>query len=74
MFRHDAESFVWLFLWVYGCSDGSEEVLMASYKVWRKLDTLACRDEKEDFLSDMSKRTWHYSRGFFWSSRRFEVN
>ena len=32
MFRHDAESFVWLFLWVCGCSDGStREVLVAPY-------------------------------------------
>ena len=32
MFRHDVESFIWLVLWVCGCSDGStREVLAAPY-------------------------------------------
>ena len=52
MFRHDAESFIWLFLWVCGCSDGStSEVLVAPYKVWRKLDMLACQEKRAAFLS-----------------------
>jgi hypothetical protein len=52
MFRHDAESYIWLFLWVCGCSNGSErEVLVAPYKVWRKLDMLACKVERGAFLS-----------------------
>ena len=25
LFRHDVKSFIWLFLWVCGCSDGSEK-------------------------------------------------
>ena len=55
MFRHDAESFIWLFLWVCGCSDGSKrEVLVAPYKVWRKLDMLACKEKRGDFLSDLN--------------------
>ena len=55
MFRHDAESFIWLFLWVCGCSDGSKrEVLVAPYKVWRKLDMLACKQDRGDFLSDLN--------------------
>ena len=53
MFRHDAESFIWLFLWVCGCSDGSKgEVLVAPYKVWRKLDMRACKTARGAFLSD----------------------
>ena len=53
MFRHDAESFIWLFFWVCGCSDGStSEVLVAPYKVWRKLDMLACKTDRGGFLSD----------------------
>ena len=52
MFRHDAESFIWLFLWVCGCSDGSKrEVLVHPYKVWRKLDMPACKTAKGAFLS-----------------------
>ena len=54
MFRHDAESFIWLFLWVCGCSDGSKgEVLVAPYKVWRKLDMHACSEKRGNFLSDV---------------------
>ena len=53
MFRHDAESFIWVFLWVCGCSNGSRrEVLVAPYKVWRKLDMLACQIARRGFLSD----------------------
>jgi hypothetical protein len=52
MFRHDAESFIWLFLWVCGGSDGSaKEVLVAPYKVWRRLDMIACKKGRGDFLS-----------------------
>ena len=52
MFRHDVESFFWLFLWVCGCPDGSRrEVLVAPYKVWRKLDMHACKIERGSFLS-----------------------
>jgi hypothetical protein len=55
LFRHDVESFIWLFLWVCGCSDGSEgEVLVTPYKVWRKLDMLACQKERRAFLSDVN--------------------
>ena len=51
MFRHDVESFIWLFLWVCGCSDGSKrEVLVAPYKLWRKLDMLACEARRARFL------------------------
>ena len=53
MFRHDAESFIWLFLWVCGCSNGSRrEVLVPPYRVWRKLDMLACKIARGAFLSD----------------------
>jgi len=45
MSRHE-EWFIWLFLWVCGCSDGSKEVLV----VWRKLDLLACRRKEETFF------------------------
>jgi len=41
MLRHDAESFIWQFLWVCGYSGGSsKEVLVAPYKEWRKLSLL----------------------------------
>jgi serine/threonine protein kinase len=54
LFRHDAESFIWLFLWVCGCSDGTDkEVLVKPYKTWRDLDMLACKKERGDFLSDV---------------------
>ena len=55
MFRHDAESFIWLFLWVCGCSDGSKrEVLVPPYKVWGKLDMLACKIARGGFLSNVN--------------------
>ena len=55
MFRHDAESFIWLFLWVCGCSDGStREVPVAPYKVWRKLDSIACNIARGAFLSNVN--------------------
>ncbi len=51
MFRHDAESFLWVFLWVCGCSDGSKrEVLVAPYKMWRKRDILGCQTARGAFL------------------------
>ena len=52
---HDAESFIWLFLWVCGCSNGSErEVLVPPYKMWRKLDMVACKKERSRFLLDLN--------------------
>ena len=49
------ESFIWLFLWVCGCSDGSKrEVLVAPYKLWRKLDMFACRERRLVFLWGVS--------------------
>ena len=71
MFRHDAESFIWLFLWVCGCSDGSKkEVLVAPYKVWRKLDMLACKKDRGAFLAnvgleDIKVSDHHASNGLF---------
>ena len=51
MFQHDVQSFLWVFLWVCGCSNGSKtEVLVAPYKRWRKLDMLACEKERLLFL------------------------
>ena len=55
MFRHDAESFIWLFLWVCGCSDGSKkEVLVSPYNVWRELDMLTCKVEREASLAKVT--------------------
>ena len=55
MFRHDAESFIWVFLWVCGCSDGStREGLVNPYKIWRKLDMRACKIARGAFLSDVT--------------------
>ena len=68
---HDAESFIWLFLWVCGCSDGSErEVLVTPYKKWRKLDMRACKMERSDFLSwgdleDINVSEHHASNSLF---------
>src|SRR5882757_3432129 len=71
MFRHDAESYIWLFLWVCGCSDGSErEVLVRPYKVWKKLGMLACKEKREDFLlsaglKDINVSEHHAPNGLF---------
>ena len=55
MFRHDAESFIWLFLWLCGCSDGSKrEVLVSPYNVWRKLDILTCKVERGASLAKVT--------------------
>lgn len=54
---HDAESFLWVFLWVCGCSDGSgREVLVPPYKVWRKRDMLSCKKARCRFLSDWNHK------------------
>ena len=55
LFRHDVESFIWVFLWVCGCSDESEkEVPVAPYQTWRHLDMVACMKERGNFLRDPS--------------------
>ena len=55
LFRHDVESFIWVFLWVCGCSDGSEkEVPVDPYQTWRILDMAACMEKRRSFLSDVS--------------------
>ena len=55
IFRHDGESFIWLFLWVCGCSDGSKrEVPVAPYNGWRKRDLLACKIARGAFLSKVN--------------------
>ena len=62
MFRHDVESFIWLFLWVCGCSNGSNrEVLVAPYTVWRKLDMPACKKEREAFLAKLTLERYNVS-------------
>jgi hypothetical protein len=51
LFHHDAESFIWWFLWVCGCSDGSgKEVRVTPYKTWVGLEMLACEGKKAVFL------------------------
>ena len=85
MFRHDAESFIWLFLWVCGCSDGSRrEVLVAPYNVWRKLDMLACKKDREAFLASINLERLnvsehHTENGLFclfvaWLLRELRIN
>ena len=71
LLRHDVESFVWVFLWVCGCSDGSEkEVPVAPYRMWRSLDMVACMEKRRSFLSDVSPEAvnvsaHHNSNGYF---------
>lgn len=66
LFRHDAESFIWVFIWVCGCSDGLKEVLVAPYKGWKKLDMLDCRKKKGVYISGANSQTIsvsdHHSR------------
>ena len=55
MFRHDVESFLWVFLWVCGCSDGSsKEVLVDPYEEWRELGMRDCTQKRRLFLSDVT--------------------
>ena len=71
MFRHDMESFIWLFLWVCGCSNGSKkEVLVAPYKVWRTVSMVACSEKRGAFLSnvgleEINVSDHHASNGLF---------
>lgn len=52
LFWHDVESFIWVFLWVCGCSDGSgKEVPVAPYRTWKYLDVEVCKTERQSFLS-----------------------
>jgi hypothetical protein len=60
MFRHDVESFIWAFLWVCGCSDGSKrEVLVAPYKAWRELDILDCKNKRRSDLESIKVSAHH---------------
>ena len=55
LYRHDAESFIWLFLWVCGCSTGSKDkALVAPYKVWKNLGMETCGEKKGLFLSGVN--------------------
>ena len=71
LLRHDAESFIWLFLWVCGCSDGSgKEVPVAPYKRWRHLEMSTCKTERGAFLSAVELEyinvsTHHGPNGYF---------
>ena len=71
LFRHDVESFIWVFLWVCGCSDGSEkEVPVDPYQTWRHLDMVACMEKRGNFLSNVSPEkinasAHHEPNGYF---------
>ena len=71
LLRHDAESFIWLFLWVCGCSDGSgKEVPVAPYKTWRHLEIFTRKEGRGAFLStvgleDINVSTHHGPNGYF---------
>ena len=71
MYRHDVESFIWVFLWVCSCSDGSKkEVLVAPYKKWMKLDIVGCMEKRGNFISrvdldDIGVSDYHASNGLF---------
>ena len=48
-FRHDAEPFIWAFVWVFGCSDGKKGVAAELYAMEEaENDQLCCR--KNGFL------------------------
>jgi len=52
LYRHDAESFLWVAIWVCGTYEGGKERLDAPFKAWTQGDARHCRAFKVEFLSN----------------------
>ncbi|KAG2125387.1 hypothetical protein DEU56DRAFT_903741 [Suillus clintonianus] len=69
LYRHDMESFVWVFIWICFRYDSKGALLSPSsrrFDEWATLGAFQCRKDKRDFLHDITdfprpnvgRRTW----------------
>jgi hypothetical protein len=56
LYRHDLESFMWVFLWICGCYDNGlpVSIMPERYKKWAKNDPQTCYDLKTGALHQLA--------------------
>ncbi|KAI0758692.1 hypothetical protein C8Q74DRAFT_258925 [Fomes fomentarius] len=52
LYRHDLESFLWVFLWVVHCCLNGQKLAKPPFEKWSTPDVEACRGAKWGFLRD----------------------
>ena len=62
LYRHDAELFLWVAIWVCGAHEGGKGRQDALFKVWTQGDTRYCDDQKLGFLGSPNR-----DGGILWS-------
>ena len=62
LYRHDAESFLWMAIWVCSAYESSKERQDALFKVWTQGDARHCYDRKLDVLDSPNR-----DGGILWS-------
>jgi hypothetical protein len=58
LYRHDAESFLWVAIWVCGTYSGGNERQDALFKYWAQGDAQDCHDRKLGFLHRLEAVRW----------------
>ncbi|KAK7680265.1 hypothetical protein QCA50_016774 [Cerrena zonata] len=53
LYRHDLESFCWVFLWICYCYDNGKLVLHFPFKDWIDVTPTSCRRTRESVLTDL---------------------
>ena len=61
LYRHDAESFLWVAIWVCGTYEGGKERQDAPFKAWTQGDARHCLSLKLYFLSRGESKLWSKS-------------
>ena len=61
LYRHDAESFLWVAIWVCGTYEGGEKRQDASFKDWEQGDAEHCQGFKRNFLAKNDPKLWSKS-------------
>ena len=61
LYRHDAESFLWVAIWVCGTYEGGKERQDAPFKAWTQGDARNCAERKLYFLDRDEEILWSES-------------
>ena len=61
LYRHDAESFLWVAIWVCGTYEGGIERQDAPFNDWTQGDARHCRAYKIEFLTSYDEKVWSKS-------------
>ena len=61
LYRHDAESFLWVAIWVCGTYEGGIERQDAPFQDWTQRGARHCRTYKFLFLTGHEKKVWSKS-------------